>query len=163
MRWLLGICLLFCMGRTYATPIDSTDTWFPGGDIGFYKYLEDRLMATGFSRPQIDQNGETVYFEMSISDSGYVDSVRLSTCFNYNLCSQLRQILMTLPRLNPEFSNGNTIPSHRVYSLDIKQYGNGYVVDPAIVTPYHAGYSSATLRWTAIVIAVVGAFIIIFK
>ncbi len=143
---------------------DTSEPWFPGGDPGFYHYLEDRLQSLGSQRPGIEQQGESVVFEFYVTDSGYVDSVRIGQCFNFQLCFQLRQILHTMPKLKPRLKNGNPIAERRVYVLDFKRYREGYYVEPSPYVPYNtATPAPQKLKWGIAVVAVVALLIVIFK
>lgn len=141
---------------------DSTQPWYPGGDMGFYRYLEDRLQSLGIQSPVIDRNGESVVFEFYITDSGYVDSVRVQQCFNFELCYNIRQILNTMPRVNAEVENGKTVYSRRVYALDVKRFRDGYQIEPSIYVPA-TGNLSSRFKWGIVIVAVVAMFVVIFK
>lgn len=141
---------------------DTTQPWFPGDDQGFYRYLEDRLMALGSMQPAVDRNGESVVFEFYVSDSGFIDSVEIDQCFNFQLCYQLRQVLNNMPRANATVINGKTISERRVYALVIKRYRDGFLIEP--VEFYATNGSLPTkLKWGIAIVAVVSMLILIVK
>jgi hypothetical protein len=141
---------------------DTTEPWFPGGDPGFYRYLEDRLQALGSQKPAVDRNGESVLFEFYVTDSGYVDSVKVQQCFNFQLCFQLRQILSTMPRVNATVKDGVSVAERRVYVLDFKRYREGYLIEPSVYVPYQ-GTVSSRLKWIIVLVAVIAMSIVIIK
>lgn len=154
--WLLLIC-----GCTLSLQAQETE-WFPGGDEAFYRYLEDRLQASASSRPYTLQNGENVIFEFVVTDSGYVDSIKLGTCFNVNLCIQLRLILNTMPRVNAQKVEGKPVPMRRVYHVIIRSSAEGYRVEPA-PQHYYSRPSSSQFKWGLALLAVVIMLIAVVK
>lgn len=136
--------------------------WFPGGDEGFYRYLEDRLQAAGVNRPYTGRNGEAVIFEFTVTDSGKVDSVRIGTCFNVNLCIQLRLILNTMPAVQPKMTDGRPVASLRMYHVLIRSSAEGYRVEPAPVYQY-SGSTSSRFKWGVVVVAIVALLIVVVK
>lgn len=156
---------LFCILFMYAGKLisqDSTEPWFPGDDPGFYRYLEDRLMAMGSQRPAIDRTGESVIFEFYVTDSGYIDSIEIGQCFNFQLCYSLRQILYTMPRVNARVENGKTVNDRRVYVLDIRHFRDGYSIEPSHYIPT-TGSLPSSFKWGLAVVAAVAMLIVIFK
>ncbi|MCC7297406.1 MAG: hypothetical protein IT244_03660 [Bacteroidia bacterium] len=141
---------------------DTTEPWFPGDDQGFYRYLEDRLRAMGSMQPAVDRNGENVVFEFYVTDSGFIDSVEIGQCFNFQLCYQLRQVLNNMPRANATVMNGKTISERRVYSLVVKRFRDGYLIEPVL---YSTAYGSlpTKLKWGIAIVAVVSMLILIVK
>lgn len=160
LKTILLLCVVFCCQFSRAQ--DTTEPWFPGGDPGFYRYLEDRLQSLGIQRPTIERNGESVVFEFVVTDSGIIDSVKIQQCFNFQLCFQLRQILQTLPRANATVKDGKTIEERRVYVLDIRRYRDGYQIEPSLYVPYQ-GTVSSKLKWAIVLVAVIAMSIVIIK
>lgn len=136
--------------------------WFDGGDEAFYRYLEDRLQSTGINRPAVDRNGENVLFEFWVTDSGYVDSVKIGTCFNIMLCQQLRLILNTMPRVNATMADGKPVPSRRLYSVIIRLTTEGYRVEP-LPPPGHTGQTSQRFKWGVVIAAVVALLVVVAR
>ena len=141
---------------------DTTEPWFPGGDPGFYRYLEDRMQALGSQQPSIDKNGESVVFEFYVTDSGFVDSVRIQQCFNFQLCYQLRQVLNTMPRCNASVLEGSVVSERRVYVLDIRRMRDGYIIEPSVYIPYYGSFSNK-MKWAIVLVAVVATMVLIIK
>lgn len=160
LKGILTTIFLFFTGLSFAQ--DSTQAWYPGDDAAFYRYLEDRLWGMGAMRAEIGKNGETVLFEIHISDSGYVDSVRIQQCFNYQLCYNLRQILYSMPRANAEVRDGKTVDQRRVYSLIIRLFRDGYQIEP---TPfnYTAPAAPLKLKWGIALAAIIVMLIFVVK
>lgn len=156
---LFGFLLLCCCSLS----LRAQDTeWFPGGDDAFYRYLEDRLQASASSRPYTLRNGENVIFEFVVTDSGYVDSVKLGTCFNVNLCIQLRLILNTMPRVNAKMVEGKPVPMRRIYNVIVRSSAEGYRVEPA-PQQYYSRPSSSQFKWGLALLAVVIMLIAVVK
>lgn len=158
-RWCL--LLLSCVASMLQAQ-DTTQPWFPGDDWGFYRYLEDRLQTLGFNKPPVDRNGETVVFEFYITDSGYIDSVQVEQCFNFQLCYEIRQILNSMPRVNAAVENGKTVYSRRVYVLQIRRFRDGYQLEPAFYVPAR-GTTPVKLKWGIALIAVITMLIFAVK
>ncbi|MBS3915948.1 MAG: hypothetical protein KG003_15735 [Bacteroidetes bacterium] len=154
------ILLFFIQAKAYSQ--DTTEPWFPGGDPGFYRYLEDRLMTLGSQKPALDRTGEAVIIEFWITDSGYFDSVKIGQCFNFQLCFQLRQILNTMPRANATVVDGKTVAERRVYALDVRRFRDGYTIEPSFYVPT-TGSAPSKFKWGIAIIAVVAIFVVIFK
>lgn len=161
-KWILGIFAALSVSLSTKAQ-DTTRPWFPGGDDGFYRYLEDRFFALLIERPEIGPNGETVLFEFYITDSGNVDSIKVQQCFNFQLCYYLRQILATMPKVNAPVFNGKLQPERRVYYLSFRRFGDGYVINPAPGTPYTEGTPTSKMKWLIAVAAVVAMLIVIFR
>jgi hypothetical protein len=160
LRLILVFFTLLCRQFLYAQ--DTTQPWFSGGDPGFYRYLEDRFQSLGIQKPNIEKTGESVVFEFVVTDSGYVDSIKIQQCFNFQLCYQLRQILMSLPRGNASVIAGKTVEERRVYVLDIKRYRDGYQIEPSFFVPYQ-GTVSYKLKWAIVLVAVIAMLIVVVK
>jgi hypothetical protein len=155
-------CFLLLTNALSAYSQDTTRPWFPGDDLGFYRYLEDRLQALGSQKPAMDRGVESVVFEFYVTDSGFVDSVKVGQCFNFPLCFQLRQILSTMPRVNASVKQGKTVQERRVYALDFRLFRDGYSIEPSVFIPSTGGVASS-FKWGIAIIAVVATLIVIFK
>jgi hypothetical protein len=137
--------------------------WFPGGDEGFYRYLADRLMAMESASPQVSNVGSAVIFEFYVTDSGYVDSVKIGQCFNTQLCYSLRMILNTMPRVKAEIVNDKPKSTRRLYAVSIKRFDDGYQVEPSPFSDAPAVALPSKLKWGIAVVAVIAFLIIAIK
>lgn len=155
--------VLISFGGLNAKAQDTSDAWFPGGDQGFYRYLEDRMYALGSARPDIGKNGESVIFEFYVTDSGWVDSIKIQQCFNFQLCFQLRQILQTMPRVNAASKEGKTISERHVFVLNFRLFRDGYLIEPIPQTIPYQGTVSSRMKWLIVIAATIAMLIVVFK
>ncbi len=118
-------------------------------------------MGLESQRPAINATGENVTFEIWISDSGIVDSSHIISCFNFNLSTQLRLILNTMPRVIPAVEKGKTIRQHRVYNLILKTYIDGYMFEPNPYVPPTANNSTPKALKIGLAAAAVAGFLFI--
>jgi hypothetical protein len=159
---LIFIVLIFSCKLSFAQ--DTSKPWFPDGDEGFYGYLADRFMGLGHDKPMVNRNGENVIFEFWVTDSGWIDSVKILQCFQSNISLQLRIILNTMPRVNAAVKNGKTVAEHRVYNLVLKPYIDGYRFEPNMYTTATTSRTTSSgFKISIVVIAVAAMLIVVFK
>ena len=120
------------------------------------------MQGTGINRPVTERNGENIIFEFWVTDSGYVDSVRIGTCFNIALCQQLRIILNSMPKVNAKLVDGKPVNSRRIYSVVIQLTNEGYRVEP-LPPPVYTGHTSQKFKWGIALLAVVAMLVVIAK
>ena len=142
---------------------DSTKPYFTGGDNGFYKYLEDRLMAQGVIKPFVEPVGEIVSFEFIVLENGMVDSLKITQCFNLDLCTSLRMILTNLGDFRPAYSNGVPIPTKMVYLIEVSLGRESYQVRPVTPQEYQVGSTSKSFKVAIALVALVAMLIAIIK
>lgn len=143
---------------------DTSQPWFEGGDEGFYEYLSSRFMALGHDKPFVNRNGEPVVFDFTVSDSGRVDSVHITQCFQSSICIQLRLILNTMPRVNADVVNGKTVAHRRVYSLILRNYIDGYRFEENNINPSpQGGSTSSQFKWIVALTAIIAMIIVVVK
>lgn len=143
---------------------DTAKSWFLDGDEGFYGYLADRMQGLGHEKPSMNRNGESVVFEFWVTDSGWIDSVRILQCMNVGISNQLRMILNTMPRVNATVAKGKTVGEKRVYNLIAKQYLDGYRFEPnSYISVISKNATSPAFKYSVVVISLVAILIAIIQ